>query len=132
MHVAALPISLRNHFHNRPFEPRVVVADGEDHSSQAASFQTNKELFSTRRALPIGHLHSEHPAPAFPIDSDGHEHCSGSDHGVLPHFLIPHVQDQIGIFTVKLSAAKVPQFLIELLVEPTYRTRASYNGNYGT
>jgi hypothetical protein len=54
----------------------MIIADGEDHSAQAASFQTKKELFPTRRALPIGHLHAEHLTPTFPIDSDGHKHCS--------------------------------------------------------
>ena len=115
---------LRNDFHNRPLKPRMVVTDGEDHAAQAASFQTDKELFPTCRTLPIGHLHSEHLAPAFPVNADGHKHCSGSNHGVLPHLLIPCVQDQVGIFAVKLSTAKASQFLIELLVEPTDRTRA--------
>ena len=95
----------------------MIVADGEDDAPQATSFQAQEELLPACGALPIGYLHAEHLAPAFPIDSDGYEHCSGSDHGVLPHFLIPRVQDQIGIFTVKLSAAKAPQFLVELLIE---------------
>ncbi len=32
MHVAALPESLREHFHDRPFEPRMIVTDGENYS----------------------------------------------------------------------------------------------------
>ncbi len=102
----------------------MVVTYHEIYAPQSTPFKSEQKVFPTRRTLPVGHFHAEHLAPAFPIDSDGYEHCSGSDHGVLPHFLIPRVQDQIGIFTVKLSAAKAPQFLVELLIEAAYRTRA--------
>ena len=54
----------------------MIVADRKDHSAKAASFQTKKELFPTRRALPIGHFHSEHLAPTLPINADGYKHRS--------------------------------------------------------
>ena len=54
----------------------MIVADGEDHSAQTASFQTKKKLLPTRRALPIGHLNAEYLASALPIDADGHKHRS--------------------------------------------------------
>ncbi len=57
-------------------------------------------------------FHSEHLAPSLPINADGYKHRSRADHGILSHFLIPRVDNQVGIFA------------IELLVEPTYRARA--------
>ena len=124
MHIAALPVSFGQHFDDGPLEPGMIVADGEDDSAQAASFQTKKELFPTCRTLPIGHLHAEHLTSALPINPDGHKHRSRADHCVLPHFLIPRVEDQIGILTLELSTGKAPEFLVELLIESTYCTRA--------
>src|SRR6476619_5708274 len=120
MHIAALPVSFEQHFDDGPLEPGMIVAD----SAQAASFQTKKELFPTCRTLPIGHLHAEHLTSAIPINPDGHKHRSRADHCVLPHFLIPRVEDQIGILTLELSTGKAPEFLVEFLVEPTYCARA--------
>ena len=102
----------------------MIVADGENYAPQSASFQTKKKLLPTGSTLPIGHLYAEHLAPAFPIDADGHKHRSRADHCVLPHFLIPRVEDQIGILAIELATGKAPEFLVELLVESTYRTRA--------
>ena len=96
----------------------MVVADGENYAPQSTSFETEEEVFPACRTLPIGHLHAEHLAPALPIDPDGHEHRSRADHSILPHFLIPRIDDQIGILAIEFAAGKASQFLIELLVDP--------------
>jgi hypothetical protein len=49
------------------------------------------------------------------------KHCSLR---LLAHFLIPRIEDQVGIFAVELPTGKAPEFLAELLVESTYRARA--------
>ena len=82
----------------------MIVADGEDYAPQAASFEAKKKVFPACGTLPVGHLHAEHLAPAIPINADGHKHRSRADHCVLPHFLIPRVEDQIGILALELSA----------------------------
>src|SRR6476646_3573714 len=69
MHVAALPESFRENFHDRPFKPRMIVADGENHAPQPPSFQTEQKVLPAGGTLPIGHLHAEHLAPALPIRS---------------------------------------------------------------
>src|SRR4249920_629375 len=100
MHVAALPVSLRKHFADRPFQPGMIVTDGEDYASQTASFKSQKKVFPAGRALAIGHLHAEHLAPALPINADGQQHRSRADHRVLSELLIPRVYNQIGILTL--------------------------------
>src|SRR6476660_2914596 len=124
MHIAALPVGFGQHFDDGPLEPGMIVADGEDYSTQAASLEAKKELFPACGTLPVGHLHAEHLTSAIPINADGHKHRSRANHCVLPHFLIPRVEDQIGILTLELSTAKAPEFLVEFLVEPTYCARA--------
>src|SRR6478752_8569661 len=124
MHIAALPVGFGQHFDDGPLEPRMIVADGEDYSTQAASLEAKKELFPACGTLPVGHLHAEHLTSAIPINADAHKHRSRADHCVLPHFLIPGVEDQIGILTIELSTGKAPEFLVELLIESTYCTRA--------
>jgi hypothetical protein len=69
MHVAALPESLREHFHDRPLEPRMVVTDHENYAPQTACFKPEQKVFPTRGALPVGHFHPEHLAPALPINT---------------------------------------------------------------
>ena len=70
MDVAALPRSLGQYLHNRPFTPR---------KPRPLRIRKSFQLVALSR---LGNLHSEHLAPAFPIDSDGHKHCPGSDHSV--------------------------------------------------
>jgi len=102
----------------------MIVTDGEDDSAQTASFQSEEKVFPARRTFPIGHLHSEHLAPALPINADGHKHRAGANHRVLAHLLIAGVQDQIGIFTVKLPTRETPELRVQLLIESTDRACA--------
>ncbi len=102
----------------------MVVTYHEIYAPQSTPFKSEQKVFPTRRTLPVGHFHSEHLAPSLPINTNGHKHRARADHCVLPHFLIPRVDNQIGIFALQLPAGKAPEFPIELLVEPTYRARA--------
>jgi hypothetical protein len=117
MDVAALPIRLRQHFDDRTLKPWMIVADREDHSPQAASFQPQKELFPAGGIVPIGHFHAEDPTPAFPIDSDSHQHGPRTDHSVLAQLLITRINNQIGILTLELAPGKPPKFGIQLLID---------------
>src|SRR4029077_18348591 len=54
MHIAALPVGFGQHFDDGPLEPRMIVADGEDYSTQAASLEAKKELFPACGTLPVG------------------------------------------------------------------------------
>ena len=102
----------------------MVVADSENYAPQSTSFETKEKVLPAGGTLPVGHLYTEHLAPAFPLDADGHEHRSRADHSIFPHFLIPRIEDHIGILAIELAAGKATQLLVELLVDLTDRTRA--------
>ena len=72
---------------------------------------------------PVDHVHAEHLTSAIPINADGHKHRSRANHCVLPHFLIPRVEDQIGIFTLELSTAKAPSSSSSFLLKQLLRSR---------
>jgi hypothetical protein len=103
MDIAALLGRLGEHLHDGALEAGMIVADSEDDSPQSASFSGPEGTLPTRRTLPIGHLHAQHLAPAFPINPNGHQHGPGADHSVFPQLFIARIDNQIGIFALQLS-----------------------------
>ena len=102
----------------------MVVAHGEDYPPQAAFLQAKEKLFPAGGTLPVGHLHSEHLAPALPINADGHQYRSRTDYRALSELLIPRVENQIRILALELPTGKTLELLVQLLVESTDRARA--------
>src|SRR5215207_2126015 len=124
MDLAALPVGFRKHFHNRPFEPRMVVAAHENYALQTTFLEAEQKVLPARGTFPVGHFHSEHLAPTLPINANGDKNRPGTDHSVLTHFLIARIQNQIGILAIQFSTGKAPELLVELLVEGAYRAGA--------
>src|SRR4029450_4593221 len=108
MNVAALPIRLWEHFDDRPFQSRMIVADREDHPAQATSLEAQKELFPTGRALPVSHFHAQHLTPSLPVDPARPPPRAGANNSIPPQLFIARIDDQVGILALELTPREAP------------------------
>jgi hypothetical protein len=79
----------------------MVITNHKFDAPQAPLFQPYQEVLPTRLAFPVRKLHRQHTAPAVPIDPDPYQHGTGSDNPFFPDFLIPSIQNQVGIVFLK-------------------------------
>jgi hypothetical protein len=95
MRVAALPGRCDEQLRHCLLQPLMIVADDELHARQPTLLEPLEEFLPTAGALPVGQLHGEDLAPAFPVDADGDQDGLAADHAVDAHLLVPGVQDQV-------------------------------------
>jgi hypothetical protein len=76
----------------------MAVADGQIDPVQAPLLEFEQEVAPAAAAFAVGQLHTEHFAPAVPVDPDGDQNRPGADDAIFADLFVARVEDQVGIY----------------------------------
>ena len=75
----------------------MIVTYHKINPGQSPLLEPKQEVLPTRLTLPIGKGDPEYAAATIPINANRHQYSPAPDNPFFPHFLIPGIQNQIGV-----------------------------------
>ena len=113
VHPTSLPARTQQHLADRSLEPSVGIAGHELHPTHSPSHQPLQELPPLVQPLARKHIEGEYLSHSIPTDAIRHDHRLRLHPPILPHVLVPGIQEQVWVLSIQTSRPKHLHLLVE-------------------